>query len=84
MESVKLGNLFERDIQFFWDLEILGIIESDGVYEEFVDNIIFNGSRYLVRFLWKEGCDFLDSNYELSLVCMKGQVKKFRKELEVL
>ena len=39
-ESAKSGNLFERDIQFLWDLETLGITESGGVYEEFVDNII--------------------------------------------
>ena len=33
---------------------------------------------------WKEGQDILHSNYELSLSRMKGQVKKLRKEPEVL
>ena len=50
----------------------------------FVDNISFNGSRYSVKLPWKEGRDSLDSNYELSLARMKGQVKKLRKEPEVL
>ena len=51
---------------------------------ELVDNIAFNRSRYSVKLLWKEGCDSLDSNYELSLARMKGQVMKLRKEPEVL
>ena len=67
-----------------WDLETLGITESDGVYEEFVDNITFNRNRYSVKLPWKEGRDVLDSNFELSLSCMKGQVRKLRKEPEVL
>ena len=74
----------EEDIQVLWDLEKLGITESDGVYEEFVDNICFNGDRYSVKLPWKEGRDILDSNYELSLSRMKGQVKKLRKEPEIL
>lgn len=49
-----------------------------------MDNITFNGSRYSVKLPWKEGRDSLDSNYELSLAHMKGQVKKLRKEPEVL
>ena len=74
----------ERDVQVLWDLETLGITKSDGVYEEFVDNITFNGKRYSVKLPWKEGRDVLDSNYELSLSRMKGQVRKLRKEPEVL
>ena len=74
----------EQDIQVLWDLETLGISESDEVYEEFVDNICFNGDRYSVKLSCKEGRDLLDSNYELSLSRMKGQVKTLRKEPEVL
>lgn len=55
-----------------WDLEIFGVREISEVYEDFVDSIVFNGNRYLVKFFWKEGYDSLLSNYELSLLCMKG------------
>ena len=54
------------------------------MYKEFVDNITFNGKRYSVKLPWKEGRDVLDSNYELSLSRMKGQVRKLRKDPEVL
>ncbi|PFX21979.1 hypothetical protein AWC38_SpisGene13530 [Stylophora pistillata] len=74
-DSARPGNLAERDIQFLWDLGTLGIKGSDRVYEEFVDNITFNGSRYSVKFPWEEGRNSLDSNYEFSLARMKGQDK---------
>ena len=82
-DSAMSGRV-EEDIQVLWDLETLGITESDGVYEEFVDSICFNGNRYSVKLPWKEGRDVLDSNYELSLSRMKGQVRKLRKEPEIL
>lgn len=77
-----MGKL-EEDIKVLWDLETLGIAESDRVYEEFVDNIMFDGNRYSIK-QQKEGHDILDSNYKLSLLRMKGQVKKLRQEPEVL
>ena len=77
-----MGKL-EEDIKVLWDLETLGIAESDRVYEEFVDNITFNRNRYSIK-QQKEGHDILDSNYKLSLSRMKGQVKKLRQEPEVL
>lgn len=54
------------------------------MYEEFVDNICFSGNRYSAKLPWKEGSSVLDSNYESSLSRIKGQIKKLRKEPEVL
>ena len=73
-----------RNIQELWDLETLGVRESSEVYEDLVDSTGFNGNRYSVNLPWKEGDDSLPSNYELSLSRMKGQIRKPRKEPEVL
>ena len=54
------------------------------MYEEFIDNISFNGTRYSVKLPWKEGHDSLPSNYELSLSRMKSQIRKLRIEPEIL
>ena len=54
------------------------------MYEEFVDSIAFNGNRYSLKFPWKEGQGSLPSNYELSLSLMKSQIRKLRKEPDVL
>lgn len=82
-ESVSSESL-EGNVQRLWDLETLGIKESDGVYEEFVDSIAFNGDRYSVKLPWKEGHDSLPSNYELSLSRLNSQIRKLRKEPDVL
>jgi len=41
-----MSGRLEGNLQMLWDLETLGITESNEVHEEFVDNITFNGSRY--------------------------------------
>jgi len=74
----------EGNLQMLWDLETLGITESNEVHEEFVDNITFNGGRYSVKLPWKQGHDIVDNSYELSLSRMKGQVRRLSKEPEVL
>ena len=76
-----MGKL-EEDIKVLWDLETLGIAESDRVYAEFVDNIMFNGNRYSVELPQKAGRDILDGNYELSLSRMKAPIKKLRNDPE--
>ena len=53
-DSVSLESL-DGNVQRLSDLETLRIKESDGVYEEFVDSIAFNGNRYSVKLPWKEG-----------------------------
>ena len=83
-DSVSPDSL-DRNVQRLWDLETLGVnTECDGVYEEFMESIFFNGARYSVKLPWKEGHESLPSNYELSLSRMKSQIRKLRKESEVL
>ena len=74
----------DRNVQRLWDLETLGVTACDGVYEEFMESIFFNGARYSVKLPWKEGHDSLPSNYELSLSRVKSQIRKLRKESKVL
>ena len=74
----------EREIHKLWDLETLGIREGDEIHQEFAENIAFNGQRYSVKLPWKEGHDRLPSNYANSLSRMRSQVRKLRKEPEVL
>ena len=74
----------DRNVQRLWDLETLGVTACDRVNEEFMESIFFNGARYSVKLPWKEGHGSLPSNYELSLSRMKSQIRKLRKESEVL
>lgn len=83
-ENQKVNEQLDKNVQKLWDLETLGITDSDEVHEEFVDNISFNGVRYSVKLPWKEGHDNLPRNYATSLSRLKGQVKKLRKEPNLL
>ena len=74
----------ERNVQKLWSFEALGINEKDKVHEEFLDSINFTGNRYSVKLPWKEGHDKLPDNYANSLGRMKSQLKRLRKEPELL
>ena len=74
----------ERDVQRLWSFEALGINEKDKVHEEFLDSISFTGSRYSVKLPWKEGHDKLPDNHANSLCRMKSQLKRLRKEPDLL
>ena len=76
----------DREVGRLWDLETLGIRESDDVQDRFVDSIEHNGDRYRVKLPWRQDMDneMLPTNYELSLVRMKGQLKRLSREPEVL
>ena len=49
----EIANL-EMRLQAFWDLETLGIKESEtSVYDNFMESVSFNNGRYCVRLPWK-------------------------------
>ena len=68
----------ESDVHKLWDMETLGIIESeDEVHEAFINTVSFTGNRYSVRLPWKEGHPELPSNYATSLRRLKTQVATY-------
>lgn len=51
----------DKEIHKLWELETLGIQQvEDEVYEEFNDNISFDGSRYSVKLPWNAGHPFFN------------------------
>ena len=74
----------DSEIHKLWDLESIGIKSNDDVHESFENDIGFSEGRYSVKLPWKQGHDPLPSNINISLSRMKGQLKRLRKEPEVL
>ena len=75
----------EKNVERLWSFEGLGIVEKDDkVHEEFLDGITFTGSRYSVKLPWKEGHDRLPDNYLNSLSRMKSQLKRLKRDPELL
>ena len=74
----------DREVSRLWDLESLGIKSSDEVHESFENEIEFLEGRYSVKLPWKLGHDPLPSNFANSVSRMKGQLKRLKREPEVL
>lgn len=74
----------EGAVNQLWDLESLGIKPSDEVHESFESDISFTDGRYSVKLPWKQGHEPLPSNYANSLSRMKSQIKRLKREPEVL
>ena len=74
----------ESTVGKLWDLDSLGINASDDVHESFENDISFIDGRYSVKLPWKQGHEPLPSNYANSLSRMKGQIKRLKREPEVL
>ena len=81
--DVRDGKLDDA-VHRLWDLDSLGIKQSDEVCEAFQDNISFDGERYSVKLPWKVGHDTLPTNYELSLSRMRSQVRRLRQKPDIL
>ena len=71
------------DLKRLWDLETLGIREADDVYEDFQDNVRFNGHRYSVRLPWKAGSYHLPDNKTMYEQRLRGLLRCLRKEPDV-
>ena len=84
-DSVALDRAnLDREVSRLWDLDSLGIKSGDKVHESFENEIEFLEGRYSVKLPWKQGHDPLPCNFENSLSCMKGRLKRLKREPHVL
>ena len=75
----------DRRLKMFWDLESLGINQSEpDVYSQFEKQISFNENRYEVMLPWKENHLPLPSHYELSLKRLTGLLRRLWQTPDVL
>eukprot|EP00794_Sanderia_malayensis_P019296 gene19296-biopygen16176 len=74
----------EDSVHTLWDLDSLGIREQNKVHQSLVDNIEFTGERYRVGLPWKVGHSGLPTNYDISLMRLKSQLRKLKKDPHTL
>jgi hypothetical protein len=74
----------DEQLSRLWDMESIGIREKETVHEAFKKNITFKDERYNVTLPVKEKHAILPDNYDLSLARLNKQVKRLRKEPEIL
>ena len=69
----------------FWELESLGISESESsVYEQFEKEISFSGGRYEVSLPWKDPLSTLPDNYQLSSKRLQSLLRRLQQGPERL
>ena len=76
--------MLEKRVNQLFDLETLGISETDSVHELFLQNIKFDNNQYSVKLPWREHHQILPDNFELSVNRLVSTVKRLHKTLELL
>ena len=69
----------DTEIHRLWDLDSIGIRETNEIHQDVIDDIIFTGKRYSVGLPWKVGHRPLPTNYQGSMVRLEGQIRKLKK-----
>ena len=84
IDANELTETLDNTLQSFWDLESLGIKESEQpVFEKFRENIIFKEGRYEVSLPWKDQHPLLPDNYQLILKHFHGLLHRLRQSPSV-
>ena len=77
-------SLAKQNLDIFWNLESIGIMDSpmksddDKALEMFNNTIKFDNGRYLVTWPWKESCSLQD-NYQLAVSRLKSTLQRLKK-----
>ena len=80
----KLLDSLETQVKRFWDLDSVGIMETDTVHETFKETITFDDGHYTVELPFQEFHPVLPDNFQLSVARLKGQLKRLRQQPLVL
>ena len=74
--DIKVNQLF--------DLEPIGIQETDSVHESFTQKLKFENNQYTVKLPWREYHEMLPDNFDLCVNQLTATVKRLRKTPNLL
>ncbi|XP_065665735.1 uncharacterized protein LOC136087157 [Hydra vulgaris] len=60
-------DVLRLELRKFWQSESSDFQEQDNFYQQFKNDITFNGERYVTKLPLKPNCEFLPDNYNISL-----------------
>ena len=81
----KQDNCLNEKINWFWDLDTIGISDNEtSVYEKFSDSIKFENKRYSVTLPFKENCPLLADNYQVCLNRLQKLKERLSKTPQLL
>ena len=87
LSSVQGADTLSEKVEFFWNLESLGIkTEEDTMPEDFQKTVTFNGERYVTKLPWNGNEEFLQDHKKLATsrlesttrsIIAKGRCKEY-------
>ena len=80
----KPSESLETQVKHFWNVDSVGIMETDTVHETFKETITFDDGRYMVELPFQEFHPVLPDNFQLSVARLKDQLKRLRQQPLVL
>ena len=84
IESGDISHV-QDDLQKFWDLETLGIRDTEtSVHDKFSNEIRFTGERYQVKLPFKDNHPMLSDNYTNASRRLATVIKKLKTQPEIL
>ena len=84
VDSRETEDTLQTDLQRLWDLDSVGIRDGDTVHAAFEKNLSFEDGKYSVHLSWKEHHKLLPDNFENSVARLSSQLKRLRREPEIL
>ena len=85
VETVALEQSLDNQLRQFWELESLGVArEERSVYEQFEQQISFDGQRYEVSLPWKPNHLPLPDHYELCRKRLLNLLRRLRQDPTLL
>ena len=84
IDSTDISHV-QHDLQKFWDLETLGIRDTEtSVHDKFSNEIRFTGERYQVKLPFKDNHPMLSDNYTNASRRLATVIKKLKTQPEIL
>ena len=75
----------EHQLKAFWDLESLGIVDTEHtIYDQFQSIVDFQNGHYEVMLPWKDPLSSLPDNYDLSLKRLHSLLRRLKQDPELL
>ena len=82
---IKTTNFEERKIDNFWELDLLGIQETElSVCEKVMEDIKLENNRHIVKLPFKENIPFVSDNYDVSLIRLRKLKNRLSKSIDTL
>ncbi|XP_011410528.1 PREDICTED: uncharacterized protein LOC100633078 [Amphimedon queenslandica] len=85
VETGPTNREIDKRLRSFWDLESLGIVDTEeAVYEQLSSHISLCNGRYKLSLPWKDPCASVPDNFSLSKRRLLSLLKRLRKTPDLL